>query len=269
MDREIQKAAFTLMNLDEVAAGPAAAESPSAALAGAAGVVFLTVATAGFIFSGRLGSGLVVGRTRSGGWSVPSAVMLVGVGGGLQAGVEVADVLIVIDSRDALQALCASAQLAVATKATATAGTAGRSAVKSGLTNERGPADQPVSRMRVFSKSRGFFAGLALDTGLLISRPDLNAQFYGSAVPVAELLLGRRPPPEAAKALCAALDAATANAYTKQSQAFPGGGGSDAEEPNPFTATAGEAPCEPASGTSSGEGGGLFCIDDDEPELSV
>jgi lipid-binding SYLF domain-containing protein len=267
MNREIQKAAFTLLNLDDVATGPASwAESPSAALAGAAGVVFLTVATAGFIVSGRVGSGLVVGRTRGGGWSAPSAVMLVGVGGGLQAGVEVADVLIVINSRDALQALCASAQLAVATKATATAGHAGRCASKSGLTNERGPGDQPVSRMRVFSKSRGLFAGLALDTGLLISRSDINAEFYGSAVPVSELLLGRRPQPEAAKALYAALDAATANAYSKHSP-LPGGGGSDAEEPNPFTV--GESLCASAIGTSSGDGGDVFGIDDDELELSV
>jgi len=264
MDREIQKAVFTLANIDDAMGSAEETESPRDALAGAVGVVFLTVATAGFVFSGRLGSGLAMGRSRSGKWSAPSAIMLVGFGGGLQLGVEVADIVIVINSRDALDALCDSAQLAVATKATATAGTAGRMANKSGLTNKRGPADQPVSRMRVYSKSRGLFAGVALDTGLLISRPDLNAQFYGSELPVQELLLGRYPPPEGASALYEALDAATANASPgRQSHAA----GDD--EPNPFAAAVDEARGATPTHSADLPGNSSFCVDDEEPELSV
>jgi lipid-binding SYLF domain-containing protein len=269
MDREIQKAVFTLANIDQAIGSAEETESPRDALAGAVGVVFLTVATAGIVFSGRLGSGLVLGRARSGRWSAPSAIMLVGFGGGLQLGVEVADIVIVIDSRDALDALCDSAQLAVATKATATAGSAGRMANRSGLTNKRGPSDQPVSRMRVYSQSRGLFAGVALDTGLLISRPDLNAQFYGSELPVQELLLGRYPAPKGARELYEALDAATASASTSR-QSHAASEGIDNDEPNPFAATADDTHGMPSTNASADlPSSSSFGVDNDEQELSV
>ena len=56
---------------------------------------------AGFFFSARVGSGLVIARTRDGGWSAPSAVCTAGAGWGLQIGGEVTDMLVVLNSQDA------------------------------------------------------------------------------------------------------------------------------------------------------------------------
>ena len=180
-------------------------------IAGAEGLAFLTVVKAGVVLSGHVGSGLVVGRTADGKWSAPSAIMSVGSGWGLQVGGEVVDSLVVIRSRDALEALTSSAQLSLSGSASATAGTAGRQATRSGVVNERDAAAlAPVSRLRVFSRTRGLFAGVALETGLLISRPDLNLRFYGCDVSARSLLGGSHPRPRAAQALYAALDDAAA-----------------------------------------------------------
>jgi lipid-binding SYLF domain-containing protein len=56
---------------------------------GAKGLAFLTIVKAGFFFTGRLGSGLVIGRNDDGTWSAPSAIGCTGVGWGFQLGGEV------------------------------------------------------------------------------------------------------------------------------------------------------------------------------------
>lgn len=56
---------------------------------GAKGLAFLTIIKAGFFFTGRLGSGLVIGRLDDGSWSAPSAIGCTGVGWGFQLGGEV------------------------------------------------------------------------------------------------------------------------------------------------------------------------------------
>jgi len=56
---------------------------------GAKGLAFLTIVKAGFLFTGRIGTGLVIGRLDDGSWSAPSAICCTGVGWGFQLGGEV------------------------------------------------------------------------------------------------------------------------------------------------------------------------------------
>jgi lipid-binding SYLF domain-containing protein len=51
---------------------------------------------AGFLFSIRAGSGLVIARLADGTWSAPSAIGTAGVGAGLMAGAEMAEFLIIL-----------------------------------------------------------------------------------------------------------------------------------------------------------------------------
>lgn len=45
-----------------------------------------TILKAGFVFSGKAGSGLVIARLPDGSWSAPSCIATAGVGWGLQIG---------------------------------------------------------------------------------------------------------------------------------------------------------------------------------------
>lgn len=69
---------------------------PADVLRQAKGLAFLTVTKAGFLFSVRAGSGLVIARLADGSWSAPSAIGTAGVGAGLMAGAEMAEFFIVL-----------------------------------------------------------------------------------------------------------------------------------------------------------------------------
>ena len=60
---------------------------PRDVLRDAQGLAIMTVVKAGFIFSGRGGSGIVIARTRKG-WSGPSAIGTGGAGFGFQIGAQ-------------------------------------------------------------------------------------------------------------------------------------------------------------------------------------
>ena len=64
---------------------------------------FLRVTKAGFAFSARFGTGLVVARLPRGGWSAPSAIGTVGASFGFQLGAQVADFLVVLNTDAALR----------------------------------------------------------------------------------------------------------------------------------------------------------------------
>jgi lipid-binding SYLF domain-containing protein len=66
-------------------------------------VAILTVTKAGFIVSGRGGTGVVVARTEKG-WSGPSAIGSGGIGVGFQAGVQVSEYVIILNTPEAVNA---------------------------------------------------------------------------------------------------------------------------------------------------------------------
>jgi hypothetical protein len=71
----------------------------------------MSVAKAGFVFSVRAGSGVVIAKLPDGSWSAPSAVGTAGGGAGFQVGVEVAEFLIILNSRKAVKSFMAKGSL--------------------------------------------------------------------------------------------------------------------------------------------------------------
>lgn len=65
---------------------------PKEVLLKAKGLAVFTILKAGFVWSGRIGSGIVIARLEDGSFSAPSAIATGGVGFGLQIGAEVAEV---------------------------------------------------------------------------------------------------------------------------------------------------------------------------------
>ncbi len=70
----------------------------------ALGLAVFQVLKAGFVFSGKAGSGLVISRLPDGSWSAPSCIATGGVGWGLQIGADITDFVIVLNSEDAVRA---------------------------------------------------------------------------------------------------------------------------------------------------------------------
>ncbi|KAF8322633.1 DUF500-domain-containing protein [Clavulina sp. PMI_390] len=174
---------------------------PKAVLQRARGLAIFQVVKAGFVFSGKAGSGLVISRLPDGSWSAPSCIGTAGIGWGLQIGADITDFVIVLNSEEAVRAFSMGGNVTVGGNISASAGPIGTGgAVQASLAS---PAP-----MFSYSKSKGLFAGLSLEGTVLIERKDANKEFYGSAVPARDILGGRVPPPEVASRLYEIIEAA-------------------------------------------------------------
>lgn len=167
---------------------------PKEVLVRSRGLAIFQVIKAGFVFSAKGGSGIVIARLPDGSWSAPSCIATGGLGWGLQAGADITDFVIVLNSEDAVRAFSLGGNVTIGGTISASAGPLGTGgALQASLAH---PAP-----MFSYSKSKGLFAGVSLEGTVLIERKDANAAFYGTPVPAKEILEGRVPPPEVASRL--------------------------------------------------------------------
>ena len=164
---------------------------PPAVLKDAKGLAILTVFKAGFMVSGRGGSGVVVAKTAKG-WSGPSAIGMGGVGFGPQIGGQVTEYILVLNTPDAVAALSREGNVELGGALSVAAGPIGRSA-EAGVT--------PVAAVYTYSRSQGLFAGASLEGTVIMARNDVNAQYYGRSVTPQQILAGNVAPPAGAKRL--------------------------------------------------------------------
>jgi lipid-binding SYLF domain-containing protein len=94
----------------------------------ACGLAILTVMKVGFVWTGRIGTGIVVARRGDGTWSPPSAIMMAGCGFGAQIGGEVTDIVVVLTSAAAVAAFSGKGQVALGGELSVAVGPLGRSA---------------------------------------------------------------------------------------------------------------------------------------------
>jgi lipid-binding SYLF domain-containing protein len=151
---------------------------PPKLLADAQGIAIIPhVVKAGFVIAGSGGHGLALARDRDGNWGTPVFFNIGGGSVGFQAGVESTDVVLVFKDRKSLDRLFAGkGKLTLGADAGVAAGPIGRQAMAS--TDAKFQA-----QILSYSRSRGLFAGVALD-GLVIN-PDANsnATFAADARP--------------------------------------------------------------------------------------
>jgi lipid-binding SYLF domain-containing protein len=168
---------------------------PPAVMRAARGVAILTVTKAGFIGSVRGGTGVVVERTANG-WSGPSAIRTGGLGVGFQAGAEITEFVIVLNTPAAVDAFAKQGNVTLGGNLSVAAGPIGRTAEASlGL----------QAAVYSYSRSQGLFAGVSLEGTGIGTRDDLNAAYYGRSVTAEEILSGKVQPPAGARKLLAAL----------------------------------------------------------------
>ena len=129
------------------------------------------VIKAGFVVGGRHGDGLISVKTRDGTWSNPSFVGLSGGSVGFQAGVSSTDVVLVFRTQRGVDSIV-NGKFTLGADASAAAGPVGRSATAS-------TDAQLKAEIYSYSRSRGLFAGAALDGSAITIDNDANQAVYG------------------------------------------------------------------------------------------
>ncbi|OLN85341.1 SH3 domain-containing protein PJ696.02-like protein 3 [Colletotrichum chlorophyti] len=166
---------------------------PPSVLANAKGLAILTVLKAGFLGSGRFGSGLVVSRLPDGSWSAPSAIGTAGAGFGGQIGFELTDFVFILNDANAVKTFAQAGSLTLGGNVSIAAGPVGRNAEAAGAASLKS-----VAGIFSYSKTKGLFAGVSLEGSVIIERRDANEKLYGTRYTAAQILTGSvRPPPQA------------------------------------------------------------------------
>ncbi|CDH55341.1 sh3 domain-containing protein [Lichtheimia corymbifera JMRC:FSU:9682] len=174
---------------------------PPGILANAKGLAIYSVLKAGFLFSGRAGSGLVIARLPDGSWSAPSAIATGGMGFGGQVGAELTDFVMVLNTTAAVKTFMHHGSITLGGNISVAAGPIGRNAEASGTASIKS-----VAAVYSYSKTRGLFAGVSLEGSVILERFDANAKMYGRKVATRDLLNGTIPPPPQADPLYRALE---------------------------------------------------------------
>ncbi|KAL5535232.1 hypothetical protein ACEPAF_3326 [Sanghuangporus sanghuang] len=175
---------------------------PRQVLEHAKGFAIFTVAKAGFLFSARAGSGVVIARLEDGSWSAPSAIGSAGLGVGGQAGAEVTDFLVVLNSRSAVRSFMSAGSLTLGGNMSIAIGPLGRNGEALGSLNTSGK----IAAMYSYSKTRGLFGGVSIEGSVIVERQDANSLAYRSDVTAKQLLSGSIDPPEWAQPLIKTLE---------------------------------------------------------------
>lgn len=104
LDKECRNAADIIGNFFRSAWGSQKDKHiPVSMLERAHGLAILTIIKAGFLITGKIGTGLVVAKLPDGSWSAPSAIGTAGMGGGLEIGGELVEVMIILGSAAAVK----------------------------------------------------------------------------------------------------------------------------------------------------------------------
>ncbi|MEN6437188.1 MAG: lipid-binding SYLF domain-containing protein [Syntrophobacter sp.] len=138
--------------------------------------VFPGVLKAAFLVGGRFGEGIFVARQANGNWSEPSLLNLYGASFGFQAGAESTDLILVFKTRQSVEAL-GRGDITLGGTMSVAAGPVGRSAQASTDIQLR-------AEIYSYSKTRGLFAGVALDGAGIQVDTGANNALYGTADPV-------------------------------------------------------------------------------------
>ena len=132
-----------------------------------------------FGFGGRYGRGLVAQRNADGGWGTPLFISIGGGSFGLQLGVQSTDLIMVFTNSEGIKPLL-KGNLKLGADASATAGPVGRNAAA-------GTDILLKSAIYSYSRSKGLFAGVALDGSVIQLDNDANKSVYGKQSVAADI----------------------------------------------------------------------------------
>jgi lipid-binding SYLF domain-containing protein len=115
---------------------------------------------------------------------------------GFQAGAQVTEFVIVLNTQEAVNAFSKGGNVTLGGNLSVAVGPIGRSAEASVAVR---------AAMYTYSRSQGLFAGVSLEGTIVGTRNDANAEYYGERVSAKTILAGQVEPPAGAQKLVAEL----------------------------------------------------------------
>jgi lipid-binding SYLF domain-containing protein len=165
---------------------------------------------AGLVWGGAGGSGVLLSRDDNNHWSAPAFYDLGAASIGLQIGVSSSEVVMVIMNERGVHAIISNevklgADLSVAA---GPLGSRGETATTGNL----------VADIYSYARSRGLFAGISLEGGLIKPAGKENDTFYGTGTSVEDLVIHRTAGADKALALRSILQRASAGKHNGETQ---------------------------------------------------
>ena len=222
--REEKRVADAADVLDQLSRIPEKAIPPNLLSRAYAVAVVPNVVRAAFGFGARRGKGILVVRQDDNSWSNPAFITLTAGSVGWQIGADSTDVILVFKTRKGVDGI-ANGKLTLGANASVAAGPVGR---------ETGIATDSVFKAEVYSysRSRGLFAGVALEGAGVTMDRKANASFYGSTSMTPEKIFVSSPniAPDIANTFVQVLTAQTARLPTAPGMQAGAGVSEDAME---------------------------------------
>jgi SH3 domain-containing YSC84-like protein 1 len=134
---------------------------------------------AGLVFGGSGGRGVVVARNRDGSWNGPSFYRVGAASFGLQAGVDVSEIVVLVMTQRGMNSLL-SASVRGGVDASVAAGPVGIGA---------GRAPRPTADFIYYSRSKGLYGGATLEGAMIRPADGWNRAYYGRTVSPREILV--------------------------------------------------------------------------------
>lgn len=157
----------------------------------------------GFVFGAEEGKGVATCRTASG-WSAPAFIQMGGGSWGTQIGGESVDLVMVIKGTRGMQKLLSS-KFEIGRDASVAVGPLGRHSSENTDVNFN-------ALILTYSRAQGAYLGMTFDGAVIRQDSSSRRALYGPRVTTRELLLGRVPPPPAARSFLSAVRGAKAQA---------------------------------------------------------
>lgn len=133
----------------------------------------------GFIFGGAGGSGALLAQNReTGKWSYPAFYTMGSVSFGLQIGADATEIILLVMTDRGMEAML-SKEFKLGGDVTLAAGPLGRS------------AKAQTADILAYGRSKGAFAGLAIDGAVIAPRYEWNNTYYGKEVLLVDILINQ------------------------------------------------------------------------------
>jgi lipid-binding SYLF domain-containing protein len=187
---------------------------PDQLLARAEGLVILPAnVKVGLIFGARFGTGVLLVRDAERNWSNPVFVNAGGGSWGFQAGGQVADIVLVLTTRQSIEGIT-DGKLTLGADASVAAGPVGRTAMAStSVTFD--------SEIYAYSRAKGLFAGISLEGNGIFIAKKANRRFYDGEDSAAVILASKLTPPSPADELVAEVRRLMPTSGARATQATP------------------------------------------------
>jgi len=181
-EQEIARADNAMRVLREIMLAPAKRVPANLIKDASAIAVIPDVIKAGLVIGGRHGLGLIAVKTADGTWSNPSYIRMSGGSIGFQIGVESTDVILVFRTQRGVDSIV-HGKFTLGADASVAAGPVGRDA-------HAATDAQLKAEIYSYSRSRGLFAGVALDGSVLGIDNDANQAVYGEGMTPRRIFAG-------------------------------------------------------------------------------